>query len=88
MFCTDKSDQVGYEVITTEPKVMGEKVTEVMEVTEGAEVTEVRWRWLTLINILLPTALEDLAGEQYTDMDFLSRENSSVNSFFIRCLIT
>ena len=45
------------------------------------------WR-LTLINILLPTALEDLAGEQNTDMDFLSRENSSVNSFFIRCLIT
>ncbi|TNN83412.1 hypothetical protein EYF80_006393 [Liparis tanakae] len=32
--------------------------------------------------------LPDLAGEQYTDMDFLSLENSRVNSFFISCLIT
>ena len=29
-----------------------------------------------------------LLGVQYTDMDFLSRENSRVNSFFISCLIT
>ena len=42
-----------------------------------------------MTNILLPTAaLEDLAGEQNTDMDFLSLENSRVNSFFISCLIT
>lgn len=27
-------------------------------------------------------------GVQYTDMDLRSRENSSVNSFFISCLIT
>jgi len=41
----------------------------------------------TLTNILEE---EDLAlmGEQYTDMDFLSLENSRVNSFFISCLIT
>lgn len=29
-----------------------------------------------------------MLGVQYTDMDFLSLENSSVNSFFISCLIT
>ena len=29
-----------------------------------------------------------LLGVQYTDMDFLSLENSRVNSFFISCLIT
>lgn len=29
-----------------------------------------------------------LFGVQYTDIDFLSRENSKVNSFFISCLMT
>lgn len=43
----------------------------------------------TLTNILLPTAArEALAGEQNTDMDLRSRENSRVHSFLISCLIT
>lgn len=39
----------------------------------------------TLQNILAPPVLEGLLGEQYTLMDFLSRENSRVNSFFHIC---
>lgn len=39
----------------------------------------------TLQNILAPPFLEGLLGEQYTLMDFLSRENSRVNSFFHIC---
>lgn len=39
----------------------------------------------TLQNILAPPVLEGLFGEQYTLMDFLSRENSRVNSFFHIC---
>lgn len=42
---------------------------------------------LTFTNIL-PTEERALLGVQYTDMDFLSLENSKVNSFFISCLIT
>lgn len=42
---------------------------------------------ITLTNNL-PREERALLGVQYTDMDFLSRENSSVNSFFISCLIT
>lgn len=44
-------------------------------------------KFLTFTNIL-PTEERALLGVQYTDMDFLSLENSSVNSFFISCLIT
>lgn len=39
----------------------------------------------TLQNILAPPVLEGLLGGQYTLMDFLSRENSRVNSFFHIC---
>lgn len=43
----------------------------------------------TLTNILAPVAERaSLLGEQKTDMDFLSRENSSVSSFLINCFIT
>ena len=43
----------------------------------------------TLTNILLPVELwPGPVGVQYTDMDLRSRENSSVHSFFISCLIT
>lgn len=42
----------------------------------------------TLQNILAPPVLEGLLGEQYTLMDFLSRENSRVNSFFHICWMT
>lgn len=41
---------------------------------------------LTFTNILAPPS--PLAGVQYTDMDFLSRENSRVKFFFISCLTT
>lgn len=41
----------------------------------------------TFTNIL-PAEERALLGVQYTDIDFLSRENSKVNSFFISCLIT
>lgn len=42
-----------------------------------------------MTNILAPEAERlSLLGEQNTDMDFLSRENSNVNSFLINCLIT
>lgn len=44
---------------------------------------------LTFTNILLPWAPgPGRVGEQYTDMDFRSRENSRVNSFRISCLMT
>lgn len=44
---------------------------------------------LTLTNILLPTELwPAVVGVQYTDMDLRSRENSSVHSFLISCLMT
>lgn len=43
----------------------------------------------TFTNILLPwDAGPGWVGEQYTDMDFRSRENSRVNSFCISCLMT
>ena len=43
----------------------------------------------TLMNILAPVAERFcLLGEQKTDMDFLSLENSRVSSFLISCLIT
>lgn len=41
----------------------------------------------TLTNILAELDLA-LLGVQNTDMDLRSLENSSVNSFFISCLIT
>lgn len=41
------------------------------------------------MNILAPEEERlSLLDEQKTDMDFLSRENSSVSSFLISCLIT
>lgn len=44
---------------------------------------------LTFTNILLPWVPgPGRVGEQYTDMDFRSRENSRVNSFRISCLMT
>lgn len=43
----------------------------------------------TFTNILAPVLERaSLLGEQKTDMDFLSRENSSVSSFLINCFIT
>lgn len=43
----------------------------------------------TLTNILAPEAERvSLFGEQKTDMDFLSRENSRVSSFLINCFMT
>lgn len=43
---------------------------------------------LALTNILLMTVRLGLFGVQNTDMDFLSLENSRVNSFFMSCFIT
>lgn len=43
---------------------------------------------LAFTNILLIDVRLGLFGVQYTDIDFLSRENSRVNSFFINCLMT
>jgi hypothetical protein len=41
------------------------------------------------MNILAPVVERFcLLGEQKTDMDFLSLENSKVSSFLISCLIT
>lgn len=52
----------------------------------AAKILEVS---LTFTNILAPEAdWVCLLEKQKTDMDFLSLENSSVNSFFISCLIT
>lgn len=41
---------------------------------------------LAFTNILAPPS--PLAGVQYTDMDFLSRENSRVTFFLMSCLTT